>query len=106
MGLSIDPDKTKIMIFAKNGQRHLAFVNQYKHLGVKVSPSGKLIGVVPLRLLPISSTPTLSTPISSTPISSTHVFFLKIINLIQNVNYLLEMYINNLNQWLNIENNI
>ena len=43
MGLSIDPDKTKIMIFTKNGQKHLDCVNQYKYLGVNVSPSGKLI---------------------------------------------------------------
>ena len=54
-GLSINPDKSKIMIFTKNGQvkkngfkflvgdRHLECVNQYKYLGVTVSSSGKFV---------------------------------------------------------------
>ena len=40
MDLSIDPNKTKIMIFTKNGKKHL---DQYKYLAVNVSPIGKLI---------------------------------------------------------------
>ena len=54
-GLSVNPDKTKTMIFTKNGQikkdcykfvigrTHLECVNQYKYLGVNVSSSGKFI---------------------------------------------------------------
>ena len=54
-GLSINPDKSKIMIFTKNGQvkkngfkflvgdKHLECVNQYKYLGVTVSSSGKFV---------------------------------------------------------------
>ena len=53
--LSINPDKSKIMIFTKNGQvkkdcnrftigqTHLECVNQYKYLGINVSSSGKFI---------------------------------------------------------------
>ena len=54
-GLSVNPDKTKTMIFTNNGQikqdcykfvigqTHLECVNQYKYLGVNVSSSGKFI---------------------------------------------------------------
>ena len=54
-GLSINPDKTKIMIFTKKGQvkkdcykfvigqTHLEYADQYKYLGVNVSSSGKFI---------------------------------------------------------------
>ena len=50
-----NPDKSKIMIFTKNGQvktdcnrfiigqTHLECINQYKYLGINVSSSGKFI---------------------------------------------------------------